>query len=234
MARDTWHRLHKKIFILMGAFLFVWLVSSLVMLIPPSWFGSAARTPGGDVNYRAASLSPADVIARMEARSGRALDVVSVSLQHIQDQLLYAVSLKGGEKQLVDAGTGAYFDITPGLAESTVRATFPTEAPVAEIVQLHEHDTSYPWGALPAFRVSFTDNPSVYYLVEPGTTRVVRSSPASRLRRAIVSLHQFDPIESLTGSVLARKGLLVITCVVSLLGVITGYYLVFYAHRRRV
>jgi len=96
----------KWIFIFMGVFLFAWLISGMVMLLPSGWFGPEARAGGYTIDYRAANLSPADAIARIEARSGVPLEVASVRLQRIRDQLLYAVKIRGGEEQLVDASTG--------------------------------------------------------------------------------------------------------------------------------
>ena len=234
MVHGQWRKLHKWIFIFMGVFLFAWLISGMVMLLPSGWFGPEVRAGGYTIDYRAASLSPADAIARIEARSGVPLEAASVRLQRIRDQLLYAVKIRDGEEQLVDASTGAYFEVTPELAESVARAGFGIEEPVAEIVQLHEHDISYPWGALPVFRVRFVDDPSVAYLVDQRTARVSRSSTATRVRTAVSRLHDFQPIELLTGSAPVRKALLLLTCAIGLLGVITGYYLVFSVRRRRV
>jgi len=233
MVHVKWRRIHKWIFVFMGAILLVWLLSGMVMLLPPNWFGPESRNAPATADFRVATLAPAEAIARLEAGSGEPLDVIAVRLQRVQDQLLYAVRLRGGEEHLVDARTGARFEFSRALAEQVARAGFGIDAPLAELLELQQHDSFYPWGDLPVFRLRFADKPSDFYLVDQKTARVTRSSTASRIRQAVTSLHHFQPVESLTGSAQLGKALLMLTSVLGLLGVVSGYYLVFAGSRRK-
>ena len=90
---------------------------------------------------------------------------------------------------------------------------------------MDEHSTAYPWGKLPVYRATFIDSSSVSYFIVPADLKVFRSSPVTRLRSAITSLHEFGPINFLTSDWRVRKGLLIVISCIALAGATAGMLL---------
>ena len=232
MTRRQYRALHKWIFIFMSAFILIWLISGILIVTPTGWSGAASRHSMPAVNYRNASLSPAEAIKRLEQHTDTGLDIRNIQLQQINDQLLYRINAKGSKPRHIDAVSGEYFEFTPELAEDIARSNFDIDAPLLEITRLTAHDTSYLFGELPVFRIRFENNPDASYFVSESNGRVSRHTLLSRIRSVIVSLHAFEPVEMLTHSKSLRKTLLVLTCTISLLGALIGIYLTLPAGRK--
>lgn len=232
MTRGQFRTLHKWIFIFMGAIILAWCASGILMVLPMQWFGAAVDGVQPAIDYRNITLSPAEAAARLEQHTGTRLDVRRIQLQQIHEHLLYQINAEGHATGYIDALTGGYFEFTPDLAEQITRTAFDIDAPLAESTRLTEHDTSYPFGQLPVFRVRFADGTGSRYFVNESSARVSRSTALSRLRSAIVSLHTFEPVEYFTHSSKLRKNLLVLTGAITMLGAIIGYILALPGGRR--
>jgi len=222
MNRNQIRKLHKWIFVFMGVFMLAWVISGIVMILPQWWFGAVTRVDHSAADYTLAVLSPSEAVARIGREDGKAAGVSSVSLRTIDGRVLYEVTFGSDAPRLIDAQSGEPFPFTPELAERIARRNFEIAAPLLESSRLTEHDSTYPTGQLPVFRVRFSDNPEISYFVQESNLRVVRSSTLSRVRGAVVSLHNLGPVEFLTGSHDLRHNMLIATAVVSLIGTLAG------------
>ena len=115
--------------------------------------------------------------------------------------------------------------ITPELAEQIARDDFPSRARVLQIERADRHSFDYPWGPLPAYRIVFDDAQATVFYVSTSDGTVQRSDRSSRIRRAITSLHTFEPLKLITKRDAVRRGLLVLLSVVGVGVAGTGYYL---------
>jgi hypothetical protein len=126
---------------------------------------------------------------------------------------------------LINARNGELFVFTEQLVLDIIRNSFNTDIPLNEIEHLTQHDFNYPSGGLPAWRVRFEDKPSnAYYLVE-STLKVYRSSIVTRVRAAIISLHELTPVMMITSNSWVRIWLLIIVAAISLAGAMIGVWL---------
>lgn len=211
--------IHRWIFTLTGIFMVTWLLSGVLMAIP---FDSAVWHKNSPTDYGRAVLSPADAVVNLVKRSSEPVEVKSVRLRQVNERLLYSLVLADGSERQIDAANGQSFTFTPELAESIIRSNFNITAPLAKAEHLTEHSTVYPWGSLPAYRMTFTDSDSVSYFLVESDLKVFRSTPVTRLRTAITSLHEFGPVNFLTSDSRVRKGLLIMIAGIALVGAIAG------------
>jgi hypothetical protein len=226
MNRVQLRNIHRWVFTATGIFILIWLLSGLLMVAPAHWFGGSVKwQKNPQVDYHSAVLSPSDAIARLESGTVVPVEVNSVDLRQISNHLLYSIVLADGSEQLIDAMNGEHFRFSAELAETMIRNNFNINAPLAEIEQLTEHNTDYPWGSLPAFRMIFTDSPSASYFVVQKNLKMYRSSPLTRLRSAITSLHEFGPVNLLTRDERVRTWLLMAVSTIALAGAIAGIVL---------
>lgn len=233
MKRRTLFSLHRWIFIFMGIFMLIWLISGVVMSLPDYWFVKTGKYTAADIDYRTLVVSPAAAVTRFEQHHGGPQDIRKIRLNTIGDDTYYLVRASGGLKGSINARTGEYFDFPAALAEQLARQRYGIEAPLAASDYLTEYSATYPNGHLPVYRLGFTDRPGHYYYVNTDNGNVDQSTLLSRVYHGITSLHAFDPLVSLTGNNQLRMGLLFVTGAVSLLGTIIGVILIFPLRRKR-
>lgn len=219
------HSLHRWIFIFVGIFMVTWLLSGIFMAMPRDWFGPTAHYQNPPASFRGAVISPAAAIDHLERHTGQHANITNVRLRRIDGDVLYAIRLKNGDEQLINAATGQYFQFTPELATSIIRKSFKVTTPLAEIRKLDSHDRDYPWGNLPAYRLSFEDEGSATYMLAEKDLNMFRSSAMTRVRAAITSLHEFEPVKLISDNKWARKGLLIFIGIIGLAGAVIGVYL---------
>jgi Na+-transporting NADH:ubiquinone oxidoreductase subunit F len=216
----TSRSVHKWIGISLGIALLVWLVSGVWMVLPTSY---QQNWEGGFTQWPAAAVAPAEAVA---AASGGALESVrSINMWAVADRLFYRVFLTTGPAQLIDATTGEPVTIDPGLAEQIARAVFGLpEAPIDTVERVDQYSVRYAGGPLPALRVVFADgNKTVAYVgVADGT--VLGGGTAHRIRSFVAGIHTFYPLRILV-SAKGEKGALILAGVISIVGVLTGYWL---------
>jgi uncharacterized iron-regulated membrane protein len=223
MNRILLRKIHRWVFIAVGIFMITQILSGLLMIMPPEWFGASPHWPRNPpADYHRAVLSPSDAVAKLTADTGSPVEIKQIKLRQIKEHLLYSIVQGDNSKKLIDAATGEYFDFTPELAESMIRNQFSIETPLTEIELLTEHSSVYPWGSLPAYRMTFDDSSSESYFVVQDDLKLYRSSPVTRARAAITSLHEFVPLELITHDSRVPKGLLGLVFGIALAGAITG------------
>jgi hypothetical protein len=217
--------LHRWIFIFVGIFMVTWLLSGILMAMPPYWFGPTAHHRNPQADFRSVVISPAEAISRMEQHTGQPANVTDIRLRQINNDILYAIRLEEGGEQLVNATTGEEFVFTPELATSIIRKNFRIETPLIEVRKLESHSRDYPWGSLPVYRLDFADDGSANYFVAEQDLKIFRSSTLTRVRAAINSLHAFDPVKLISDNDWVRKGLLIVIGTIGLAGALIGVWL---------
>lgn len=207
---------HKWIGIAIGVLLFAWTASGIVMMVPPS---SVARAgPGADaaINWLAVTVSPA---AAAEVASAAGGDTVRrVDLQRLRDGMAYVVRFDGGRTVLVDASTGVTIRITADLARAIAKDGLP-----GAVVRRVDHFDGSPAGY---FRVELNDPRPILAYVGEATGDVRRTVWRDRMQAQFGhSVHVFTPLNSLPGQDVTRVGTLVITSLIALVSILTGYWL---------
>lgn len=233
MFRSFMRKIHRWIFIAMGFFMLVWVVSGIVISVPGHWLERKAEGQQHAMDLAAYALSPAEIVSRLESSLEAGASVKSLGLQKIGDRALYSVRVKNGDDLLIDAGSGELFSMTPEMAEDIVRKGFGIDSAVRENSTLRKHVISYAWGPLPVYRLQFEGDPSRIYYVNPMSGKIHESSWLTRARMAAGFLHSFKPVEMLTGRESVQVWTLLITGIVSLIGVLAGVYLVFPIRKRK-
>jgi hypothetical protein len=218
-------RIHKWLAVTAGVFLLVWLVTGIVMVLPPLFPGPDPVKPVREIDFKDIAQSPAQAIANLEKTLGTTSQVSSVSLKWIQDVLVYDVHLRNGDRHFINAVTGRLFSITRELAERFVRDAYPGAGRLLKVETIERHGYGYQWGPLPAYKIVLDNDQSTGYYVSAHDGSVRRSTRLDRIRQAIASLHTFEPIKLITKQNEVRKGLLIVTSVIGIVASLTGYYL---------
>ncbi len=192
------YKVHKWIAVSIGVFFLMWLISGIVMILPPLSPGPLREQKLEALDFRKITVSPSQAVASIEKVLETSAEVNRVNLRRVQDAVVYDVILKNGGSHLVDAISNQVFAITPERAERIVRSAFPTQAHVLQIERVSRHSYVYQRGPLPAYRVVFDNDQSTAYYVSTHDGTVRRSDRWSRIRGAIESLHTFEPLKLIT------------------------------------
>ena len=224
----TFRWIHKWIGISIGIILLVWLVSGIWIVLPTSY---QQNWEDGFSQWPAAVIAPAAAVA---VASGDAPEGVrNINMWAVAGRLFYRVSLKDGPVQLVDATTGQLVTITPDLAEQIARAIFVIpEAPVDTVERVDSYSMRYAAGPLPAMRVVFTDDNETVVYVGEADGAVRGGGTSHRIRSVVAGLHTFYPLRVLVSDN-GEKGALILAGVITIVGVLTGYWLALPGRWRR-
>lgn len=223
--RRAVYRVHKWLAVGAGLFLITWLISGIVMILPNRLFQTEPQYATREISYGKVVVSPAQALAGLELSDRQTQDVRWIGLRQIGEAILYEISFHQHEPILVDAVSGHRFTLTKEAAEGLIRERYPTQAATSEIQLQTEHSLAYAWGALPAYRFVFDDRPSIYYYAAIHSGDVQQSTPLSRARTAISSLHTFEPLRLIFEQDRYRKGFLLLFGLVGIGVAVTGYYM---------
>ncbi len=211
---------HKWIGIVIGLLLFGWVASGIIMILPLS---SAAKglgvvEPVIDLATVAISPSQAATAARVEG------PIRTIALHQVLGVTVWAVTPANGQPILVHATTAQRFSITPERAKAIAQTSEPDLTPVA-VDRIETQPAGY-WGRLPAYRVAFNDAAHTEAIVAASTGEVQRSQRRDRIMNSIGhNFHVFGPLTQLPGGQNTRKGSLIMTGLIALLSIISGYWL---------
>ena len=111
------YKVHKWLAVTVGAFITVWFISGVVMILPPLSPGSASQGAPAPVDFQEITVSPAKAVASLAKALGAPPQVTSVSLGRILDVVVYRVTTQSSGSYLINARSGQVFTITPELAE---------------------------------------------------------------------------------------------------------------------
>jgi hypothetical protein len=223
MAAWRINRIHRWLGIAAGAFIFLWAMTGIVMILPGSPDAGPAPGPRASEVFAGAGVAPAAIIANL-AHTSADTELQAISLRALGAQPVYVFETSRGS-QLFDARSGAPVVIDSSRARELALAGYPGR-PVARVSRLEGHDAQYPDGPLPVFRVVFGDADGTVVHVSSQGTLTAGLGRLVQVRRFISGLHVFRPVRTLTGSEGARHTLLHLISVLTMAVVLTGYWMV--------
>lgn len=127
------YKVHKWIAVVVGVFFLVWLISGIVMILPPLFPGPPRQQNPAALDFREVTVSPAQAVGNLAKSLGSYPEVNRVTLRRIGDALAYEVSVESGISHLIDARSGEVFTITPEIAEQIARDKLPSQGRVLQI-----------------------------------------------------------------------------------------------------
>lgn len=224
---------HKWIGIAIGFVLLIWVVSGIAMMAPMSAVVWGAGVVEPTLDLSAATVTPADAVAAALQRTGdTAVGIRSVTLRPLVGTVVYLVTPVRGDPLLIDARSGAPVTITTERAEE-IASGGDSGVAAAAIERITTAPIGY-GGRLPAWRVSYDDAAGTVAIVAEATGDVVRTERRDRMvMRAGHYLHVFVPLKQLPGGDRTRKAALVVTGIIALLSLASGYWLALPARMRR-
>jgi uncharacterized iron-regulated membrane protein len=222
--RRTIYKLHKWIAVTVGAFILLWLISGIVMVLPKR-FPPPSRQAPAPLDLREITISPAEAVVTLSKVLGSSPEVGQMTLRRLGNSVVYEISAKPGGSHFVDARSGEIFTITPDVAEQIAQGDLHSQARALQIEIINQHALTYPWGPLPAYRVVFDDDRATISYVSTRDGRVWHTDRRSRIRVAMSSLHDFSAFRLIIGRNAVRTGLLLLLSLVGIAVVVTGYYL---------
>jgi hypothetical protein len=220
-----WYKVHKWLAVTAGVGLLIWLISGVVMVLPPLFPPPPIQKAPVPLALHEAILTPAEAVAAFARTTPKPPQVQSVTLKRLAEVPVYSILPLQGEAFLIDARSGAPFRITSDIAEQIARRHVPQPAQVAQSGMVTRYSTAYPWGPLPAHRFVFSHDPATTYYVAAAEGTVHNSNRWVWLKGVIGSLHTFEPIKLITRDNAIRKGLLILGGLAGLGATCTGYYL---------
>ncbi len=226
-------KIHRYFALVLGLAFLAWLVSGILMVIGEPSVRALQTPPAYTYNFAAVTLSPADVVRRAQLRLGAAAEVQRIMLRPLRDQLVYEVHAPGQPAMLFNPQTGDPVEVTPAMAELIVRDRLKPDAGEAHVERLDRHSTTYPWGVLPAYRLEFENEAGTFAHVAVADGAVSFTDWRKRIWHLFVGFHTFDPITIVFGSDRLRNRVLLVSGVLSLVIVATGYYMEYVTLWRR-
>ncbi len=223
MSMRAIYAVHKWLAVTVGLFFLVWLVSGIVMILPPIFSAPPLKRSPEALDWRESTMSPAQAVASLETAGPEPPQVTTVTLRRIVDTPVYEVAVAGHGTRMINARSGERFTIEAPDAEGIIRSHFPSASMSTELVT--SHSIAYTWGPLPAYRIVLEGDPGTAYYVSADDGEVRRSDRWSRVRAAISSLHTFEPVKLIVRGERVRKGLLFLLSAVGIAAALSGYYL---------
>jgi hypothetical protein len=233
MRLRAWHKIHKWLWIFTGIFLLGWLVSGILMLLPRQLVDTGSQVPRIAVDYQKAALSPATAVEIAQRMVESDAPAKRINFRAVHDRPTYAIKLEGIPEIVIDAVSGDPFEMSPEFAKAIVMFNFPGIEPPLVVTKLDRRTLTYPYGGLPAFRVESQHDSSTRYFVSSVDGRIFQSTLLTRVRGALVSLHDFSTLKLITENENVRVLSLWVVSIIALFGTIIGYYIALPPRRRR-
>jgi uncharacterized iron-regulated membrane protein len=233
MNSQTIYKIHKWLAVSVGGFFLVWLISGIVMILPRLSADPEGPPISDVIDMKKVSLSAQEAVTKLTTQLGEVPQVREVSLKRIADNDVYEVLTASHGPHLIDARFGEPFRITAQGAEAIAKRRVAPGAGVLQIELLSRREFTYREGPLPVYRIVFEQDPSVLYYVSVRDGTVSRSDRESRIRSAIASMHTLEPVKLLMEREAFRKGLLLLSSLIGIAAVGTGFYLAWPSLRRQ-
>jgi len=221
----TIYTIHKWLAVTVGVFFLVWLISGIVMVLPPWFTPSMSQQASALLDLQKTTVSPTEAVMGLAQTGGELPQVRSVTLMQVADIAVYEIVTASGEMYLVHAQSGQPFTITLDVAEQIVRGYVSLQSRVLQRDLVTKHSLTYQWGPLPAYRFIFDDDRSMVYYVSIQDGAIWQNNRWSWIKGAIASLHTFEPLRLITKEISIKQGLLVLLSVIGIGAAITGYCL---------
>jgi hypothetical protein len=225
MHKIQMYKIHKWLAVSVGGLFLAWLISGIVMILPRLSPESKGPPISDVIDMKKVSVSAQEAVAKVTTRLGEVPQVREVSLKRIADTDVYEVLTASHGLHLIDARFGEPFSVTAQGAEAIAKRQVVPGAGVLQIELLFRREFTYREGPLPAYRIVLEQDPSVLYYVSVRDGTVSRSDRESRIRSAIASIHTLEPVKLFMEREAVRKGLLLLSSLIGIAAVGTGFYL---------
>lgn len=212
------YKVHKWVGIGIGVFLLMWIVTGMLL-----GGGEGRPRDAAPPDYRGAVVSPAAAQEVAVAADSGLRDIRSLELDRLGSHLFYRVRGAGGTV-LVDAAQPQRLEVTEALAREVAAGMFP-QGRIEGVELLQRHDRGYPNGGLPAYRVRFDDGARTLVHVALRDGMLAVSNKDLRLNGTLHGLHTFASLRALGLSRVPIRRLLIVASLISLVVVVTGYYM---------
>jgi len=229
--RKLARKIHKLVFIYVGIFMLLWVVTGIIMSLPGhrSWVDLTPKSLE-KYDYISISLSPSDAVRSLR-KIKNINKVKNIRLSTIQGKIMYVIRDDKNKNYLINTKTGAYYHLTLEDAITRVPQVYNIKEPVVESTVQNNHDLGYMWGDLPVYKLRYEGSSDVFY-VNPLTGEALRPSLFSQIKAVSSMLHTIEPITKITGSDRIRWMSVVFIGLLSLLGTIFGIYLTFPSRKK--
>ena len=215
---------HRWLAVISGGFFVVWVLTGILMLIPlPQPNSGTNRKEAPD--FRTAIVPPSIAIKALEEKLGKVIEVKDIHLDQILGKFVYRVFVNDALSYLIDAQTGKVVIIDKPMAEKIALSKLPSPMEIRKTEYIETHTSDYPWGPLPAYKISFNDTWKTISIVEAYGGKERHKDLLLKIKQAIEGFHFFNPIEQVTGSPWLRKGILMFVGILGIGAACTGFYL---------
>lgn len=216
------YQVHKWVGVGIGLMLAMWIITGIMAAGGDAGPGRGRRGTGPD--FARATLPPAQAVQAAVAADSGIVPVSQLAVERLGAKIVYRLTGAGGAVMLLDAGDGSRVKIDEAVAREVVLLDSP-RATVGAATLVERHDGLYPAGALPVWRIGLGDDAGTVAHVTVATGVLSRIDRKGQLHRTVMGLHTFRSLRRFIPSARAVYYLVVAASIISLVSVVTGYYL---------
>ena len=210
---------HKWVGIGIGVLLFIWVGSGVVMLLPGA---ESRRVTPPAVDWATVTVTPARA-AEVGCTGAAGAAVKGIELRRVQSRVVYAVECERA-RVMVDATSGEPWAITADVARQLAREAYPSDS-IISVERLTRRPKGY-FASTPVYRVRIADARDTWFYVAEPTGEIARSMKRNRQQTAWGhDLHTLTFLRVLPGREQTRIVLFVVTSVIAIVSILTGYWL---------
>jgi uncharacterized iron-regulated membrane protein len=215
-------QIHKWVGIGIGLVLVMWIITGIMAVGGDAVQGRGRRDTGPD--FARATMTPAQAVqAAISADSGIA-PVTQLTVERLGAKIVYRLTGAGGAVMLLDAGDGSRVVVDEAVAREVVLLDSP-KATIGAPTLIERHDGVYQGGALPVWRVALGNEAGTVVHVNVATGALSRTDRKAQLHRTVMGLHTFGSLRRFIPSARAVYYIFIAASIISLVSVLTGYYL---------
>ena len=216
------YKIHKWIGVGIGLLVVMWIITGIMAVGGDASRGGERRGTGPD--FARATLPPAIAVQTAIASDSTIAPITQMSVERLGARIVYRLVGGRGTAMLLDAGDGTRVVVDEAVAREVVLLDSPDATNSAPIL-VERHDGEYRGGTLPVWRVGLGDEAGTVVYVNVATGGVSRIDRKGQLHRTVMGLHTFGSLQRIVPSKRAVRYIFIVTSIISLLAVLTGYYL---------
>lgn len=219
-------KIHRYFALVLGLGLLAWIVSGIMMMLPEPTPDALSKPKAHKHDFSTVTLSPADVTRRLQELHGADGEIRRIELRPLRDKLVFEVRARGQNAVLLDAHTAELIEVTPELATALARENLKGDLGPPQIERLDQHDATYPWGALPVYKLSYEDGRGTIAYVALADANVRVTDRSKQTWHFLLGFHNFNPLSLVFGEDI-RYLTMLLAAILSLVILATGYYMEF-------
>jgi len=216
------YQIHKWVGVGIGLMLVMWIVTGIMAAGGDAAQGRGRRETGPD--FARATVTPAQAVQTAIAADSGIAPVTQLTVERLGATIVYRLTGGRGAVMLLDAGDGSRVVVDEAVAREVVLLDSP-RATIGAPTLVERHDGLYQAGALPVWRVALGDDAGTVVHVNAATGALSRIDRRGQLHRTVMGLHTFGSLRRFIPSARAVYFLFVAASIISLVSVVTGYYL---------